>query len=147
MGVQLEELRSVAFKAYQETVDILWGYDCFIAEAIRNYDPSSDDGISRGTSRKENSMGEETACKTPLKDIRARALRDYEKGAAAIQSWSSFIENAIKNYNPEMEEKKDKYCPDCGKMMFRKEIAIGNEYSCNKCQKVYGVRFGSSVVF
>lgn len=43
----------------------------------------------------------EQPCKTPLEDLRNEALRHYEEASSAIHHWSSFVENAIKTYNPE----------------------------------------------
>lgn len=44
---------------------------------------------------------QEGKAKTPLSDLRESALRHYEEASAAIHHWSSFVENAIKAYNPE----------------------------------------------
>lgn len=43
---------------------------------------------------------EEQTAKTPLEDLRAGALKHYEEASSAIHHWSSFVENAIKAYNP-----------------------------------------------
>jgi hypothetical protein len=43
---------------------------------------------------------EEQTCKTPIEELRASALKHYEEASSAIHHWSSFVENAIKAYNP-----------------------------------------------
>jgi hypothetical protein len=42
-------------------------------------------------------------CKTPLSDLRNSALKQYWDGANHINCWSSFIENAIKAFNPDRQ--------------------------------------------
>jgi len=46
-------------------------------------------------------MNKEQTYKTPLEDLRADALKHYEEASTAIHHWSSFVENAIKNYIPD----------------------------------------------
>lgn len=43
----------------------------------------------------------EQAMKVPLEDQRAQALKHYEEASSAIHHSSSFVENAIKAYNPQ----------------------------------------------
>ena len=47
---------------------------------------------------------EEQGMKTSLEDLRNQALAEYELAASAIHSWSSFIVNAIKNYDPDSSQ-------------------------------------------
>lgn len=42
--------------------------------------------------------------KTPLEDLRQSALKHYEEASSAIHHWSSFVEAAIKAYNPEWQK-------------------------------------------
>lgn len=46
-------------------------------------------------------MKDEQSAQTPLEDLRKDALKHYEEASSAIHHWSSFVENAIKAYNPE----------------------------------------------
>lgn len=36
----------------------------------------------------------------PIEDQRAQALKHYEEASSAIHHWSSFVDKAIKSYNP-----------------------------------------------
>lgn len=47
------------------------------------------------------------AMQTPIEDQREAALKHYNKAAKAIQYWSNFVENAIKNYIPEERASSD----------------------------------------
>lgn len=38
--------------------------------------------------------------KTPIEDLRASALKHYEEASSAIHHWSSFVDRAIKVYDP-----------------------------------------------
>lgn len=46
---------------------------------------------------------------TPLEELRQRALEHYREASNAIMHWSSFVEAAIKTYNPKNSdnEKRD----------------------------------------
>lgn len=44
---------------------------------------------------------EDKACKTPIEDLRKNALKHYEEASSVVCHWSSFVESAIKAYNPE----------------------------------------------
>lgn len=44
---------------------------------------------------------EKGANKASLDELREQALKHYEEASNAIHHWSSFVENAIKNYVPE----------------------------------------------
>ena len=44
---------------------------------------------------------QEKTLKNPLEDQRRSALEHYEQASKAVHHWSSFVESAIKAYNPE----------------------------------------------
>lgn len=47
---------------------------------------------------------EEQACINPIEEQRASALKHYEEASAAIHHWSSFVDAAIKAYNPQFTQ-------------------------------------------
>lgn len=52
------------------------------------------------------SNDKDLTCKTPLEDLRMDALKHYEEASSAIHHWSSFVESAIKAYNPDNQTPK-----------------------------------------
>ena len=46
---------------------------------------------------------EDRTCINPIEDQRKQALAHYDEASSAIYHWSSFVENAIKAYDPEDE--------------------------------------------
>ena len=58
----------------------------------------------------------EMPCKTPLEDLRQSALEHYAEASRAINHWSGFVEEAIKNYDPEKTQRNVipyQCCPVC----------------------------------
>lgn len=45
-------------------------------------------------------INENQPCINPIEDQRAEALKHYEEASNAIHHWSSFVQDAIKAYNP-----------------------------------------------
>jgi hypothetical protein len=54
----------------------------------------------------------EKPVKNPIEDQRKQALEHYDEASKAVHHWSSFVESAIKAYNPEISFTTDNTQPE-----------------------------------